>query len=269
LAYSRKIYAHGLTKKPDFSDKVSVFVTTVGSQSFELCSQFLEHQDCSFRTKVIANVAPMSVALQRMLDDCETEFFVQVDEDMLLYPHAVRTLFERISGHPDNIALHMEYLYDTHLQRCIQGVKIFRTKIARRYPFRDVQGCETDQVRRFRRDGFDYVVSATPDPDDPYGNTFGLHGTNFSRETAYLRYFVLQQRHRCKPWEWRMLTVELAERFRNEPSELNFFALGGALAGLSLPLVEGEKDFRVYSRTPGFQELAEFYDAIAARKASV
>jgi glycosyltransferase involved in cell wall biosynthesis len=265
---SGQLRSHALTNKPDLSDKVSVFVTTVGSRSFELCLQFLEHQDCSFRSKVIANVAPMSAAFQRMLDDCETEFFVQVDEDMLLYPHAVRTLFERISRHPANIALHVEYLYDTHLQKCIQGVKIFRTKIAKRYPFRDVQGCETDQISRFRGDGFDYVVSAPPDPDDPYGNTFGLHGTNFSRETAYLRYFVLQQRHRCKPWEWRMLTVELAERFRNEPSELNFFSLGGALAGLSVPVTDAEKDFRVYSRTPGFQELAEFYDAIAGRKPS-
>src|SRR5262249_19569191 len=154
------------------------------------------------------NIAPMSAALQKILDDCETEFFVQVDEDMLLYPHAVRTLFERMNDHASNIALHVEYLYDTHLRRCIQGVKIFRTKIVKQYPIRDVQGCESDQISRFRKDGFDYFVAATPDPGDPYANTLGLHGTNFSREAAYLRYFVLQQRHRRKPWDWRMMTVE-------------------------------------------------------------
>jgi hypothetical protein len=253
--------------KADLSSKVSVFVTTMGSASFELCLQFLEQQDCSFRIKVISNIAPMSAALQKMLDDCDTEFFVQVDEDMLLYPHAVRTLFERMNGHAGNIALHVEYLYDTHLRRCIQGVKIFRAKIVKRYPFRDIQGCESDQIGRFRKDGFGYFVSDTPDPGDPYSTALGLHGTNFSREAAYLRYFVLQQRHRCKPWDWRMMTVEMAEQFRNEPSELNFFSLGGALAGLTLPVTDrGEKDFRHYSRTPGFQELARFYDAISGRK---
>src|SRR5262249_52463101 len=154
----------------------------------------LEQQDCSFRIIVIRNIAPMSAAFQKILDDCKTEFFVQVDEDMLLYPHAVRTLFERMSGHPANVALHVEYLYDTHLQKCIEGVKIFKTNIVRNYPFRDVPGCESEQIARFRKHGFDYVVAATPDPGDPYGSTLGLHGTNFSREAAYLRYFVLQQR---------------------------------------------------------------------------
>jgi len=253
--------------KADLSSKVTVFVTTVGSPTFELCLHFLEQQDCSFCIKVISNIAPMSAAFQRMLDDCNSEFFVQVDEDMLLYPHAVRTLFERMNGHAAEIALHVEYLYDTHLRRCIQGVKIFRTKIVKRYPFRNVQGCESDQIRRFRQDGFDYVVGDTPDPGDPYGNALGLHGTNFSREAAYLRYFVLQQRHRHKPWDWRMMTVDMAEQFRNEPSELNFFSLAGALAGLTLPVTDlGEKDFGRYSQTPGFEELARFYDVISGRK---
>jgi hypothetical protein len=233
----------------------------VGSPSFELCLRYLEQQDCSFATNVIANVAPMSAAFQKMLDECKTEFFVQVDEDMLLYPYAVRTLFERVATHPANIALHVESLYDTHLQSYIQGVKIFRTHIVKRYPFRNVQGCEADQISRFRRDGFDYVAGAVPKAGDPYGKALGLHGTNFSRETAYLRYFILQQRHHP------MMAVEMAEQFRNEPSELNFFSLGGALAGLNHPARDtGEKDFRLYSRTPGLPELARFYDVIAGRK---
>jgi glycosyltransferase involved in cell wall biosynthesis len=267
LVGSDRFRVHSENEKADLSEKLSVFVTTVGSPTLELCLQFLEQQDCSFHVKVISNIAPMSAALQRMLDDSDTEFFVQVDEDMLLYPHAVRTLFERMNGHAGNIALHVEYLYDTHLRTCIQGVKIFRTKIVKRYPFRDVQGCESDQISRFRKDGFDYVVSDTLELGDPFGYTLGLHGTNFSRETAYLRYLVLQQRHRRKPWNWHMMTVELAEQFRNEPSELNFFSLAGALAGLTLPVTSlGEKDFRRYSQTPGFQELARFYDVISGRK---
>ena len=85
-------------------------MTTVGAPSFATCTRFLKEQDCRFRLQIIDSHAPMNAALQKMIDDCETEFYVQVDEDMLLYPHAVRTLFERMIQHPAHIALHVEYL---------------------------------------------------------------------------------------------------------------------------------------------------------------
>jgi glycosyltransferase involved in cell wall biosynthesis len=257
------------SQKIDISSSVTVFVATVGSQSFEACKRLLEQQDCDFRMQVIANVAPMNAAFQKMLDDCQTEFYVPVDEDMLLYPHAVRTLFERMSRHPPHVALHVEYLYDTHIQKYVQGVKIFRHEVAKRYPFRNVQGCEVDQIARFRNDGYDLTVVRPPEQADPFRDTLGLHGTNYTRETAYLRYFVLQRRHRRRPTEsWRMVSADLAEQFRREPTDVNFFALMGSLAGMTAPLSdhESEKDFRTYSETPGFQELARFYDVIAGRR---
>ena len=42
--------------------------------------------------EIIDRVAPMSAALQRMHDLCTTSHYIQVDEDMLLFPHAVETL---------------------------------------------------------------------------------------------------------------------------------------------------------------------------------
>lgn len=247
----------------DLSDKVTVFVTTVGAPTFETCIRFLEQQDCRFRFQIIGNIAPMSAAFQKILDDCQTEFYVQVDEDMLLYPHAVRTLFERMSGHPAHIALHVEYIYDSHIRRCIQGVKIFRHEIVKRYPFQDVEGCEVDQIKRFRDGGFDYVVVRPTEEADAFRDTLGLHGTNYTRETAYLRYFVLQCRQRREPPELHISTTDLAEQYCGEPTDINFFALAGALAGLATPLLgRKEKDFRTYSETMGLRELAEFYDAI-------
>ena len=40
-----------------------------------------------------------------MLDECTTPYFVQVDEDMLLYPHAVRTLHERMAAAATEVAM--------------------------------------------------------------------------------------------------------------------------------------------------------------------
>src|SRR5262249_7595634 len=163
--------------------------------------------------------------------------------------------FERMSRHPANIALHVEYLYDAHTQRYIQGVKIFRHDIVKRYPFHDVEGCEIDQIQRLRSDGYDYVVVRPPQGPDPFRDRLGLHGTEYTRDTAYLRYFVLQRLQRRRNSEsWATLDADLAEQFRKEPSDVNFFALMGSLAGKTAPLAQsdGEKDFRMYSDTPGF-----------------
>jgi hypothetical protein len=68
----------------DLRSDVTVFVLTVGAPSFAECMQRLDAQDCRFTREVIENVAPMSRALQCMLDRCHTPSFVQIDEDMLL-----------------------------------------------------------------------------------------------------------------------------------------------------------------------------------------
>src|SRR5437879_12803754 len=101
----------------------------------------------------------MNVAFQRMLDECRTAYYVQVDEDMLLYPHAVRTLYETIRDAGSNVAIVAADLYDVHVKRRIVGVKIFRHAIVRRYPFDAVDEFEKLQVERLEADG--YVVART------------------------------------------------------------------------------------------------------------
>jgi hypothetical protein len=136
-----------------------------------------------------------------------------------------------------------------------------------------VEGCEVDQIKRFKNDGFDYVVASQPGGREPFRDTLGLHGTNYTRETAYVRYYVLQRREkRSMRSGWQILSIDLigtlADKYRNEPTDINFFALAGALAGLKAPLSSSnhEKDFRTYAQTVGFRETAELYEAISAQK---
>jgi hypothetical protein len=242
-------------------------VTTIGAPTFDACTTFLRNQDCTFRLEIIENVAPMSAAFQRMLDTCETPYFVQVDEDMLLFGHAVRSLVEAMKQQPPTVALYVAYLHDTHVGMHIQGVKIFRHEIVRRYPFRDVDGCETDQIKRFEKDGYSYAVRPIGTGEDPYNETFGLHGTSWTPELIFLRYLTLQKRRRRRTGggEWiTNLPITLAERFVNEPNRLNFIALAGTLAGLLTPIDGkfGEKDYRRYDRLPGLETLLRFLDEI-------
>ena len=150
----------------DLSDAVTVFVTTVGAPTFAACMAHLQAQDCRFTLRLIEYAAPMNVAFQRMLDECTTPYYVQVDEDMLLEPHAVRTLYERIEATSPRAAMFIATLFDAHLDRCIIGVKIYRHDVVRRYPYVVQDSFESDQVRRIEADGYPIArVPITIEPD--------------------------------------------------------------------------------------------------------
>lgn len=251
----------------NLQDQITVFVMTVGAPTFGACLEHLRHQDCRFELAVIDHIAPISAASQCMLDRCRTPFFVQVDEDMLLRPHAVRTLHERLQGAPAKVAEVVGALFDVHLERAIEGVKIYRHAILRDYPFEDADGCDIRQVRRLEADGFEVLrhsPAATARMTAESPEIMGLHGTEYVARTIYERYLTY--------WlKFRRGTINapasqddprrFLERFLREPSELNFFALMGVVSAYLIdadaPL--GEKDFRAYDSLPGFEDLLTYW----------
>lgn len=251
----------------DLSDQVTVFVTTIGYPTFERCMDCLRAQDCRFPLKVIENVAPMSAAFQRMLDECETPFYVQVDEDMLLYPQAVRTLYERIRTLDDNVAMFAACLFDEHMDRAIYGIKIFRTDIVRRYPMRDVEGFELEQRSRWRRDGYTDVFERIEGAGRHAPRTLGLHGTHWTPLAIYVRYLVLEltRRKGTKSHQWIPQEArKLLARFLAHRTEVDLYALGGILAGrLQDRLSTGRsKHFGRYRQTPGFDHFQRFVETL-------
>ena len=249
----------------DLTDAVTVFVTTVGAPSYPACLAHLHAQDCRAHLRVIAYVAPMHVAFQRMLDECRTPFYVQVDEDMLLDPHAVRTLHARITAGGPAVAMAIADLYDAHLDRCINGVKIFRHAIVRRYPFSDRHDFEVRQVRAFEADGYRVLRSAAGRVPVP-GQTLGRHGARWTLPALYERYVTLERSRRTtgKGAWFAPYGREFFERFQRDPSRENFVAMMGVIAGAlaSRGGPAGAKDYRTYAHLPGFAELCAFFDAV-------
>lgn len=253
--------------RPDLSDEVTVFVTTIGAPSFELCMERLSQQDCTFRMEVIERVAPMAAAFQRMLDSCETTYFVQVDEDMLLFPHAVRTLHEALSGAGESVAMFVASLFDVHLGRCIQGVKIFRHAVARRYPLGRQDSFEVDQLRRMKRDGHGILrLAGGTTPEE--GQALGLHGTHWTAASIFERYATLQRRRRRFPQEMGWFApypAKFLARFLEDPDTESFHALMGVVAGaLAGDRREApSKDFRRYPSQRGLGPLGRFVEQVA------
>lgn len=250
--------------RPDLRALVTAFVTTVGATSYEACREHLSAQDCDVRVEVIEGVSPMSAAFQQMMDTCRTPYYVQVDEDMLLYPGAIRTLYEHIATAAPRVALTVGWLHDVHLDRAVQGVKIFRHELVRRYPYRDVNSCELDQLRRLAADGlgYDVLTSSEAAPE-----ILGLHGTHWTPRAIYERFCTLERARRRHPSNHRWLEpwpAILVERVLERRSSLDLYALLGLVTGALGPLDgEGrEKDFRMYTCLPGFDAVSEYWQCL-------
>ncbi len=249
---------------PDLSSEVTVFVSTVGAASFPDCMTHLAAQDCRFSLEVIEGLAPMSAAFQRMLDRCSTPFYVQVDEDMILRPSAIRRLHQRMQDSAD-VALVVGWLWDVHLGRAIEGVKIFRHSIAARYPYADVESCEKDQLSRIQADGFRYLrpegVVATANDD----HVHGLHGAHYDPRAVFERYSTLERKRFAHPDKLAWLAEhapDFIRRFQADPTEFNLMALMGLIAGrLSVGTAAGEKDYTRYGALPGFDAAGAFMEA--------
>ena len=258
----------------DLSAELSVFVLTVGAPSFAACLKRLEAQDCRFQLEVIENVAPMSRALQCMLDRCRTRFFVQVDEDMLLYTHAIRSLYTRLTESPPEVAILTCHLFDSHAKRVIYGLKIYRHDIVRAYPYNDVESSEYDQIRRFRKDGFVDLRLPIEDHFRPSQITLGEHGSMWTPRSVFERYLTLERKIRRHSKDAPTTSATWVEehaafflkRYLDAGAELDLYALMGVIAGRLAP-VGGrgrEKDYRDYERLPGFRALVRFVEETTA-----
>jgi hypothetical protein len=226
----------------DLTTAVTVFVLTVGDEdNYRHCREALNRQDCNFRLEVIDHVAPVTAAFQRMTDHCRTPFFVQVDEDMILEPHAIRKLYDAITAAPAKTAIVCRPLWDEHLQRALLGVKIYRHATMLAFPYRDdVRHLGCDVILNERLEAAGYAVEVGWTGNDEKSQCFGRHGVHYTPATAYMAYYNRALTSRLKP-QWFFWFQEypkyFVQKIRDEPTNpIHLYALLGYVAGLNVPM---------------------------------
>lgn len=221
--------------------KTTVFVLTVGDVTFPHCLKALEAQTCrSFKLDIIRNVSPFSAAAQEMFNRCATEYFIQVDEDMILNPDAVARMEEVMEAAPDDVGMVCFYMHDEDREQKIQGVKIHRTRHFQHLRFQDLKASEMDLLEQMARRGVKWI--AHPD-------VMGRHGTLYTPDTIYHRYRTMYEKDIRA---WNVVTWDLrkkAAKFQQTGDINQLFALLGAAHGVvNAPHAEDkEKDFRKYN----------------------
>jgi hypothetical protein len=228
----------------DLSPEVTVFVPTVGDEAnFRDCLAHLAAQTTRFRLEIIRNIAPLSAALQAMIDRCGTPYYAQVDEDMLLVPDAIARLYDALVRAPDRVAFVCGYLWDCDVEHPIAGVKMYRHSLMRQFPYENTFSCEKRQLEQIRQAGFDLRLL----PARGRAACFGEHGKHYTPRTAFARWrrlFFKQRRYRTlgwvEPWPARLL-----ERYVESRDPLRLYAFLGAVAGIMGELPpDRESDFR-------------------------
>ncbi|OQW35778.1 MAG: hypothetical protein A4E19_16140 [Nitrospira sp. SG-bin1] len=218
----------------------TVFVLTVDDPVFPACKAALDaQQGTTFKVEMIRNVSPFSAAAQRMIADCRTEYFIQVDEDMILQPDAVASMEGVMTAAPDNVGMICFHLFDDDRGLPIQGVKIYRTSLMKTLVFHDVKASEMDLLEQMGRRGIHWILH----PD-----VKGRHGTSYTVDSIYRRYKTMYEKDIR---QWNVLTSDIrrkADAYRQTGDPLQLFALLGAVHGIiNAPLAaDREKDARAY-----------------------
>jgi hypothetical protein len=131
-------------------------------------------------------------------------------------------------------------LKDAHLNFDIYGVKGYKHDVLRKYPYNlEIISCEVEQINRMTKDGY---------KTDMIEKVLGIHSPKWTNELIYERYFDLMEKWKIYKYHWvGKLPAKLLAMFKNDPSEINFFALVGTLHSLSTDesIRKREKDFSI------------------------
>jgi hypothetical protein len=222
----------------------TIFVTTIGDEAnFTDCMLHLRAQTVGRPIEVIDHVAPMSAALQEMHRRCRTPFYVQVDEDMILFPQAIESLENRMRDAGAGLAMICAPLWDCDTAQAIYGVKIYRRALVRQFPYENTLSCEVRQLEGMKAAG----VRVDLLPLGDRGACLDEHGKHYTPETIFKRWQRIFQKQRrlgrytwVEPWPARLL-----ERYLQTRDVLHLYALLGAVSGITgAPLEDREADWR-------------------------
>jgi GR25 family glycosyltransferase involved in LPS biosynthesis len=235
-----KFFLKNVPKK-NLENELTVFIIRSGKNpNYEDCVEAIKNQNCTFVLDEIVDVSPMSAAFQQMIERCDTPYYVQVDEDMILDEGTIERLYYSIKCTKRNICIVTHMLTDVHLNINIFGIKIYRHDIMINYPYNlDIISCEKDQMTRLENDG--YIVQMIE-------KSLGKHSPKWSPELIYERYFDLMEKWKVYKYDWMgKLPKKLFDMVKINPSDENIYALLGIAMSVSTkdPIRKREKNFLV------------------------
>lgn len=175
---------------------VSAIVLSNGERSTAPARASLARQRLPVREiiEVGPEVRPFHRAFNLASSRVSTEFFVQVDSDMVLDDDCVECLRECVT---DRIGMVSGLLRDPLLTR-IMGTKLLRTRCLDQTHCPDAIATESDLSAGLERAGWLMVYALAPGKPRPVRNTFGLHDPGYTLESTFAKFLVTASQVRSR-----------------------------------------------------------------------
>lgn len=184
--FNGKTWIHGKSKD---NIKITLFLITISSDQLQYSLDAINklNTNNNIIVNVIMNVSPTNTAYNEMRVRCKTDYFIQNDEDMELYPHAIDILNKTISKNKKGVYLSTFKLIDDKLgigsPPIIDCLKLYSNDIMKDYPTPDTSKATSsvDQLwnKKILEDGF--TINST-------NTIIGYHGKHRSNFDLFLRY---------------------------------------------------------------------------------
>jgi hypothetical protein len=145
----------------------------------------------------IRNEHPQVVALNKMIAAVKTDYFIELDADMILYEDAWPRIMNAWRKHHRNLDWHslLFNLWDTLTERKILSLKLMRTAVMKANPFAEGNTPDVEHYHRLTVQGYtcihDYLKL----------RPIGEHVVT-GRHFCYFKYRDLYQTYRFHNFEW-------------------------------------------------------------------
>jgi hypothetical protein len=222
---------------------VTICIGTVGYPTFHRCySQAKSIYKSDPRVKdlvVIKDRYPTSAWLNEMRTSAETQWILQVDEDMYIYDICIDILLNLSRSHikkGKKILNASGLLHDTFLDTKIGSLKLWNVDALQVAEFKDVQGSDRQFAKDAGKHGFQNVEVR---------KVLGEHDSAPSPEIAYFKYkeYIMKIRRYQNDAAAKNFCKHLAKISKRRGDSIGKLAYEGGLRGLKAPLDSNTKNF--------------------------
>jgi hypothetical protein len=242
---------------------VTAAVLSIGEETTTRALESIQRQALPPReTITIHDVSPFYRALNLAASKVTTEFFVQVDSDMILDEHCLEYLRSCMT---DEVGIVMGHLRDPLMGR-IGWVKLFRTKCFATVQYRDLIAQDVVFRDDILRHGWQtvYALRCLNGVPKELWHTFGDHRPVYTPLYTYSKYLLEGRRYRFRkapgPLVWHF------KQLRKSGHPAAFVAQIALAHGI---FIRDETDLlKPYERNQDFESLEEFLAQTAPHSSS-
>ena len=173
---------------------ITAVVLTMGEETTQDAIDSLKIQTVAPSEIIVINdIAPFHKALNLGVSRVKTEFFIQVDSDMILDKNCLEDLRKCMQ---ENIGIVVGHLKDELVGRVVSP-KMFRRKCFEKYQFKDSISPDTDFREDILKDGWKILYALSfRNKNKKLWHTFGEHKPTYTPLYTYSKYILEGRRYK-------------------------------------------------------------------------